>query len=95
MKTFNFAVAVIITLALFIIREAYTFPFNDDVARDQDWWDARNDMAAEFHELPADPVEMADVNNRQKRHSDPRECRVCCDCCGGEGFCGLCCEWTF
>ncbi|XP_061920300.1 hepcidin-like [Entelurus aequoreus] len=93
MKTFNLAVAVITLLALILIQEGYAFSLHDDVDQNKDLTDAMK----EFHEMPAEQLEMADQssNNRPKRHSDPKGCRFCCNCCGRRGFCGLCCEWRF
>ncbi|XP_057691264.1 hepcidin-like [Corythoichthys intestinalis] len=85
MKTFSFSFAVIIMLALFFIQGVCTISIeNRDLAETRD-------VAAEFYEIPADQWKVA--YNRQKRHSEPGECRMCCNCCGQVNFCGLCCQW--
>nr|XP_057909258.1 hepcidin-like [Doryrhamphus excisus] len=86
MKTFSFAIAVVIALAFILIQES-----NAELNEQDDMSQARSEADFEHFDIPADNSKVA-PNLKQKR--DARACRYCCNCCSrGPEWCGLCCDW--
>ncbi|XP_061920301.1 hepcidin-like [Entelurus aequoreus] len=89
MKTFSFAVAVIIALSFILIQESYASSF----AEEEDVAAARSGADVDHFEMPADKPKMDNyITPKLKRNA--RACKWCCNCCSKEpGWCGVCCDF--